>query len=92
MLMTLQLTDAMRNIQLGSHCQQQPQPPQFNASQMDPMAASSFSGQFSGLENSMQARNALLHQLAQHPQSNPAARRPQNVIGIQLANMPKPPI
>ena len=51
MLMTLQLTDGMRNIQLGSHYQQQPQPPQFNASQIDPMAASSSNGQFSGLGN-----------------------------------------
>ena len=51
MLMTLQLTDALRNIQLGSHYQQQPLPPQFNASQIDPMAASSSNGQFSGLGN-----------------------------------------
>ena len=56
-----------------------PHPPQFNINQMNAMASSSFNDpaqmQFSGLGNSMQARNALLHQLAQHPQSNPAARQ-----------------
>ena len=61
MLMMLQLTDAMRNIQLGSQQQQQQShPPQLNANQMDHMAAFSFNDppqmQFSSLGNGMTAQ------------------------------------